>query len=260
MKAGILHWVLLWVIVLLFNGCSSDEPDQSDIHLIAHRGSSYQYPENSAEAIQVLIPAGITHLETDLVFTSDDSVVLFHDYQTDRLTTFNQPVIETPTARLRSGFFNQTGGTLLTFEQFARRFGSGFDRIYLDLKWGQGEAVYKVIRQVVTLSSRYNLDRRLVVTSTNANQLDSIRALNPDIQVAYDRDPAGLEICIRNHYPMLLLHREDVSPDIVKGAASAGVKLVGYGYTTLPDLQAAVAVGLTDLMTDNPIGFKSWFD
>ncbi|MEG2077039.1 MAG: glycerophosphodiester phosphodiesterase family protein, partial [Victivallaceae bacterium] len=50
----------------------------------AHRGASFDYPENTLAAMEQAVQAGADFIEFDLRLTSDGQVVLLHDRSIDR--------------------------------------------------------------------------------------------------------------------------------------------------------------------------------
>ncbi len=54
-------------------------------HLIAHRGYTACFPENTLPAIQAAIDAGAQFIEIDIQLTKDQQVVVFHDRDLQRL-------------------------------------------------------------------------------------------------------------------------------------------------------------------------------
>lgn len=59
---------------------------------IAHRGASSYAPENTFAAYDRALAMGITHIELDVHFTSDDHIVVIHDDTVDRTTDGSGPV------------------------------------------------------------------------------------------------------------------------------------------------------------------------
>ena len=57
--------------------------------VIAHRGFSYEYPENTILAFQKAIELGVKCIETDVTILKDGTLVLFHDYETKYHTDFD---------------------------------------------------------------------------------------------------------------------------------------------------------------------------
>src|SRR2546425_1409628 len=53
--------------------------------VIAHRGFSSRYPENTLPAIRAAIRLGVDMVEIDVQQTRDGELVVFHDYRLDRI-------------------------------------------------------------------------------------------------------------------------------------------------------------------------------
>jgi glycerophosphoryl diester phosphodiesterase len=53
--------------------------------IIAHRGFSSRYPENTLPAIRAAIRLGVDMVEIDVQQTRDNELVVFHDYRLDRI-------------------------------------------------------------------------------------------------------------------------------------------------------------------------------
>lgn len=62
--------------------------------VIAHRGLSELYPENTLLAFQKAIEAGADGIETDLRLTADGEIVLFHDKNLKRITQSKRSIEE----------------------------------------------------------------------------------------------------------------------------------------------------------------------
>ncbi|MBW5380906.1 glycerophosphodiester phosphodiesterase, partial [Brachyspira hampsonii] len=57
--------------------------------VIAHRGFSHQYPENTMLSFQKAVELGVKCIETDVTILKDGTLVLFHDYETKDHTDFD---------------------------------------------------------------------------------------------------------------------------------------------------------------------------
>lgn len=60
--------------------------------IIAHRGASYDAPENTLAAINLAWNQGIPAVEIDIRQTKDKQIVVFHDANTRRITGLNKKV------------------------------------------------------------------------------------------------------------------------------------------------------------------------
>lgn len=58
----------------------------SPFHVIAHRGASGYAPENTMASFRRAVEMGATEVETDVAFTKDGELVLFHDETLERTT------------------------------------------------------------------------------------------------------------------------------------------------------------------------------
>ena len=62
--------------------------------IIAHRGASFDAPENTLAAIRQAWSAGIKAVEVDVHLTKDNEVAVIHDASTKRTTSVNSLVID----------------------------------------------------------------------------------------------------------------------------------------------------------------------
>ncbi len=69
--------------------------------VIAHRGASACYPENTLSAFRAAINMKADMVELDVQFTADREVVVFHDEQISRCTNGRGRVADYPFTRLR---------------------------------------------------------------------------------------------------------------------------------------------------------------
>ena len=69
--------------------------------VIAHRGASFDEPENSLAAFERAIGVGADYVEFDVQASCDGGLVVFHDLQLDRLTPATGPLRGRPLMELR---------------------------------------------------------------------------------------------------------------------------------------------------------------
>ncbi len=81
--------------------------------VVAHRGAQTLQPENSLPAFLLALVQGADALETDLRFTADDELVLFHDATVERTTEGTGAVRDYTLAELRRLRLRKPGGGLV---------------------------------------------------------------------------------------------------------------------------------------------------
>ncbi len=74
---------------------------QNDALIVAHRGESFEAPENTLAAIELAWKNGINAVEIDVQYTSDMEIVVIHDTDTARLSDINRIIKETKLQELK---------------------------------------------------------------------------------------------------------------------------------------------------------------
>ena len=87
----------LGVCALALTGAAEALAQEQVIQLFAHRGSRFEYDENTLPAFKASYDAGLRGFETDIRMTRDGELVISHDETLARLTPCKR-VVETMTA------------------------------------------------------------------------------------------------------------------------------------------------------------------
>lgn len=104
-----------------------------NIEIVAHRGASAYEPENSLLSFKRAFELGADAIELDLWFSKDDSLMVFHDINTKRMSGVNLNIPETNYKDLRTLTIGK-GEKIPTLSEVLDILPSN-KRIYLDLKW-----------------------------------------------------------------------------------------------------------------------------
>ena len=72
----------------------NDLTNLQNIKIIAHRGASFDAPENTLASVNLAWEQNIHYVEVDVKLTKDDILVVFHDETTIRFNQMNKPVRE----------------------------------------------------------------------------------------------------------------------------------------------------------------------
>ena len=140
---------------------------------IAHRGASFDAPENTLEAFRLALEQGADMIETDLHLTVDRAIALHHD-----ATLGGVGIGEFPLAELRV-----CAPAIPTLEEALDLIE---DRIpfNLELKTGGGEAVYEGLEARVLEEVRARgLLRRTLFSSFSVSVLTRLRDLEPKARI-----------------------------------------------------------------------------
>jgi glycerophosphoryl diester phosphodiesterase len=158
--------------------------------LVAHRGYTLHYPENTLAAVDAAIEAGAHFVEIDVQLTADQVPVLYHDRTLKRLCGESGAVHDYKLAKLKT--FKP-----MDFNRFGYKFAA--ERIATLEEFGQLLALRPGVTAFIELK-RISLERFGPITVLNRVQ----RALEPvhDRCVIISFDPAALAAA-RAHWPAI---------------------------------------------------------
>ena len=226
------------------------------VRIIAHRGSSKQFPENSLAAFQQAVRSGAGALEVDLRRSADGLIYCFHDYHLSRLTGY-------------SGYFRRTDSSaidklrllssesVLRFEDFLEEF-AGRTEFVFDIKSAGIEV--EILRLVAPHSHRTGM----IFSSFNSKTIARIKALSPRTKTALIVGPMrnlkmkfDLSAHLIDKLTELNCHAVHLSHHIAKEGLVG--RLSGAGFTvavwTVDDLEAGVKlknIGVNGIITNVP--------
>lgn len=90
------------VVCLALAICGSFAASQASAqNIVAHRGASYDAPENTVAAMELAFEQGADGVEADFYLTSDGHIICCHDKDTERTAGVKHIIVETPLAVLR---------------------------------------------------------------------------------------------------------------------------------------------------------------
>jgi len=65
-----------------------------DVEIIAHRGASFDAPENTLESVNLAWARQADAVEVDVYLTKDGQIVAFHDYNTKKITGVDRNIVD----------------------------------------------------------------------------------------------------------------------------------------------------------------------
>ncbi len=280
MRTARLLLLLLPALLLAVTGAA--DHGQRALTIIAHRGASWDAPENTFAAWDLALERGAHWIEQDVRRTADGVLVVFHDDSLHR--TARGPadactgvVHERRLAELRrcevGSWFNTeypdraravyVGAAIPTLDAVLARY-VGRARFYIELKGG-GDAP-AMERETLALLRRHGLVGRdaaaaqVIIQSFDADALRRIHALEPSIpltQLLGDDPVPAAELAARltaiaGYARGVGPSRRIVSARFVEAAHAAG--LVVHAYTVnAPETMAWMrSIGVDGLFTDRP--------
>lgn len=264
MKTIALSILLCLSIVLMLNAEDGTPPKQRSV---AHRGFSYEYPENTMVAFKAAIRSGADYTETDIYRTADGVLVLLHDANLKRTTGKDVDVRKIGFEELRTldagAWKNQrfAGEKIPTLEECLDLFKGSGCRPALEVKMGGME------KDIVDLLRKKDMIDEVTILDFNDDRLAKFRELEPKLETAWnysrkpDGDPAELAETIFKELDtratkcgtkILSLHLCVLSPKLIEMAHEKGYIVWGWPANDVPLMNRLLDWKVDAITTDRP--------
>ncbi len=226
--------------------------------IIAHRGASGYAPENTMVAFERAVALGATEVETDVGFTRDGALILFHDKTLERTTNGTGLPEEFTLAdlkRLDAGSWHDpklswdrdyVGERLITLDELLDRFGASLT-YHIEIKRPMPGLVPAIVEAIKMRGLVRNV---FLFAIENEEGLREARHLAPELRIAWapeallEIDPrAAVERCAANGFRMIVLNSRNQSRDLVALAHLLGIEARSSGISSREKMIAAAEIG-----------------
>ena len=156
--------------------------------IIAHRGYSSLYPENTMHAFKEAVVTGADGIELDVQLSSDGELVIYHDYNIGRNTDMKGHVCEYTAEELshievHAGKLDIAGETIPTLRRY---FEFMKDKpVFTNIELKNTELPYEGMEEkLVALIDEFGMRDKVLFSSFNHRSLRKLQKLAPDIGCA----------------------------------------------------------------------------
>lgn len=182
---------------------------KTPLTVAAHRGDSYNYPENTASAFASAYESGAEMIETDVRLTKDDVLVLMHDATLDRTTNGKGRVKDYTYSEL----YELNAGTpkfpekIPRFDDFLKWASTTHMTVNIEIKEyneeGNKDRCERCIEKVIALVEKYNMSERILINSFDAYVLE------------YTYKKYGKKYMLHGFYPYSIMDNSntEINPD-----------------------------------------------
>jgi glycerophosphoryl diester phosphodiesterase len=236
--------------------------------VVAHRGDSRNFPENTLEAVKGAIALGADVVELDVHRSADDVAIILHDRELAR-TTGRAGRVDSLTAAeiggLDAGSWRgacHAGAKVPRLADVAAATAESGMRLCLEFKDGDYRAPDDAARWLVDQFVRFALHRRAVVNLASADIAARVKRLDPAIRIALDcerratgAEAAALAASLAAAGASLIeLEHSAVTADMVQACAGAGLAVWAWTANAPADWDRLDAAGVDAILTDDPAG------
>lgn len=226
------------------------------VQVIAHRGYSSEFPENTLAAFEGACNLGVDYIEMDVQATKDGVLVMFHDTELVRITGASGNVIDYTYEELcaldAGSWFHAdfAGEKIPTLDETLAYLQEQDCRIYLELK--DIGAVEGFAESVAATAANYGMTERCVFASFNYEYLKQIKAYDENAQVLYNTMSDQAEVV--NEFPAEYygLYLESVSAELVNAIHDAGSQAFVWTVDARADMLRLIELGVDGICTNKP--------
>ncbi len=180
--------------------------------VVAHRGLSSKYPENTILSFQKAVEIKVDAIELDVRETKDGEIVIMHDEKVDRTTDGNGYVEQLTYSEIKKLDAGKWKGNFkdVKVPSLKEAFENIGNKIYYFIE------IKKVnLSKVIKLIDSFNLKENIVLSSFHIEYLLETRKIAPEIPVAFitDHFPENINILIENGIRTLNLYHPEITDE-----------------------------------------------
>jgi glycerophosphoryl diester phosphodiesterase len=250
----------------------SDFFDLPAPRVIAHRGASGQYPENTLAAFRAAADAGAPYFELDVHMTRDGVVVVSHDAVLSRTCGLDAAIGDLTLAELKRAdagrsFTASDGGFPfrargIDVPALAEVFAAFPEHRYIVEVKQSAPSLAAALLEVI---ERAGMRRRVLLASEEPAPIDELRALAPELPTGFPYPeivgfmaalapsaetyrPCGDAVQIPPEYHSWRI----VTPESVAAAHRIGVEVHVFTVNDAAEMRAMLEMGVDGIITDYP--------
>ncbi|MDE7286155.1 MAG: phosphatase PAP2 family protein [Lachnospiraceae bacterium] len=224
--------------------------------VIAHRGYSSLFPENTLASFAGAMDIGADYIELDVQLTKDGQAVVFHDDDLKRITGAEGAVSDYTLEELSafdagSWFSSSFAGTRIpTLKEALEMISTSDCKVYLELKdIGEAAGFEETILEAVL---QCNMKDRCVFASFQYRYLAHFKELDADLQTLYNTTSGKTTLPEEFPADYYGLYTESVTPDTIHAIHAAGKKAFVWTVNTPTGMQNVQDMGADGIVTNYP--------
>lgn len=226
------------------------------VQIVAHRGYSAAYPENTLSAFAGAYAAGAKTIEFDVRKSKDGQLIIYHDDTLVKIIGKEEPVGAYTFEQLR-----QLDDGLWFSDEFAKERIPTLDETLSLLKDSDVKMMVELkdigkdpefASQVFEAVDKYGLRNRVIFSSFNYDYLQSIKELDPTQPIMVLASFGKTNLPVRYPAEYYGVNMKTLSPDTISAIHSAGAKVYSYTPNNKQQILSLQRMGVDGVITDFP--------
>jgi len=212
--------------------------------LIAHRGYSAMYPENTITAFR---KARSKVVEFDVRKTLDNVPVVIHDRTLDRTTTGTGDVKKHTWEHIKDLHIKGCGERVPSLDQVLQTFG---DEYSYNIEIKSSDTADVVVDSIKKSALPYG---NTLVTSFKWDEIKAIRKLDDRINtglISIVRPERAIRECVRIGCEVAVLNHLIITRDVVNYAEKNGIEVYAYTVNSADEARKLIDYGVAGIISD----------
>ena len=233
----------------------------NDFFIVAHRGDSGMAPENTLAAFQRALDAGAKMIETDIQFTADDKVVIFHDATLERTTNGSGVLGEKKYDEIKgldagSWFSEEFSGEKIPLLSELIELIRGKAYLNIEIKSRKSSVIDHRLDKILNLIYELKFDDQVLLSSFDHGLIKTIKATHPELPVAAINIPGDKrmpsEICGETGAEAYVCSLLEINEEIADNAKQNGIYTGVYSFDNAGHVELAKKLGIKIMVTNFP--------
>ena len=222
--------------------------------ILAHRGASAYYPENTMEAFEAAVQQGADGFELDVHLSKDGHVVVFHDASLERVSNGKGLVVEYTLSELKQ--LEVSGCRIPTLSEVYELAAAKGMFVNVELKTAQ--PLYpEMPEKLLQLEAEHKMEEQVLYSSFNHYVLKELQALKPSVKTGLLYDCGLVDPWVYAKYVKAdAIHPYhyiiEALPETVANCHKAGIMVNSWTVDEPQIMQQHFKLGVDMLITNKP--------
>lgn len=267
-RTAVLSFAMLaWVACAQGSGEQAEMTEEATyegIEIVAHRGDSWNAPENTLVAVTSAWEKNTDAVEVDVYLTSDERVVALHDRTTERTGDADLNVNESTSEQLREvdvGSWKSeefAGEPIPYLEDIVASIPAGDKRLFIEIKYTAETVPY--IKEIVEESGKQD---QIVIIGFELETVRESKQVMPEIPTYWllsapeddDGNPEALPLDVvaiaqESNLDGLNVNYQGISQELVDECRRQGLGIYVWTVNETPDLELMAGLAVDGITTD----------